>query len=88
MPTCATLKILKRELSANAMAIPSTHGGGAHGHLALIMPATDYLTLTGQAFDVPVHPRNAPEHTVGATAAQITEDNRLYKAAIWNSKCI
>ena len=79
-PTNATIQVLQRELYANARAIDSTRGGGAHGHLAIIMPADKYLLLAGVAFNAPVHPGNAPQHGAGATTAQITETNRQYAA--------
>ena len=43
---------------ANACAIPSTLGGGAHGHLGMIMPAVQYATLSagGAAYVNPVPP--------------------------------
>jgi hypothetical protein len=79
-PTNSTLQVLQREIYANARAIHSTRGGGAHGHLAIIMPAANYLARVGQAFVTPVHPRPAPVHAVNATNAQITETNRQYAA--------
>ncbi|MCK7513585.1 MAG: hypothetical protein MZV70_62560 [Desulfobacterales bacterium] len=41
-PTNTSLQLLQQELFANARAIFSTRGGGANGHLALVMPAPDY----------------------------------------------
>ena len=81
-PTFATLQVLKQELCANAMAIPSSRGGGAKGHLALVMTDAEYLTAAGVAFNAPVHPGDAPVHAAGATSAQITETNRQYKAQL------
>lgn len=79
-PTYTTLQLLQQELYANALANHSTRGGGAHGHLAVIMPAAAYLERSGQPFIVPVHPGAAPIHAVGATGPQITEVNRQYLA--------
>jgi len=81
-PTNKSLKLLKKELYANAMSIPSTRGGGAHGHLGLVLSAADYLAIAGQAFDLPAHPGAAPAHPVGATAAQISENVRIYNATL------
>lgn len=81
-PTNTTIKLLRKEVYANARAIPSTHGGGAHGHLGLIMPAAEYLALAGQAFDLPAHPGAAPVHGAAATAAQIAETIRIYNATL------
>lgn len=81
-PTSTSLKLLHKEVFTNARAIPSTRGGGAHGHLGLVMPAANYLALTGHAFMLPLHPGAAPVHAVGATAAQITETNRVFTATL------
>jgi hypothetical protein len=77
-PKSATIKLLQREVFANARAIHSTRGGGANGYLATCMPANIYLTRAGVAFDIPVHPGPQPVHAVAATSAQITATNRLY----------
>ncbi len=81
-PTNASLQLLQKELYSNGRAIYSTRGGGANGHLAVIMPAADYLARAGVDFDLPIHPGNTPVHAAGATSAQITETNRIYKQAI------
>jgi hypothetical protein len=62
IPTHANQQLLQRELYTDAHAIHSTRGGGAHGHLAIIMPPADYLNRLGQAFDLPIHPDTAPKH--------------------------
>lgn len=77
-PTNTTLQLLQKQLYANARAIYSTRGGGANGHLSLVMPAADYLARAGQAFVIPIHPGDAPVHAAAATAAQITETNRQF----------
>lgn len=59
------------------MSIPSTRGGGHHGYLALVIPATRYNAIPTTQ---PVHPGAAPNHAPGSTAAQIAETNRQYKA--------
>jgi hypothetical protein len=81
-PTNTTLQLLTQELYANARAIHSTRGGGANGHLALIMPDATYLARTGLAFNPPAHPGENPIHPPGATQAQINEINRLYYSAL------
>jgi hypothetical protein len=77
-PTAATLRTLQRQLVANAMAVHSNNGGGAHGHLSLVMTDAAYTALTGVAFVAPVHPGPAPVHAAGATQFQITETNRQF----------
>jgi hypothetical protein len=74
-PNNKSLQLLQKELYANARAVHSTRGGGANGHLAIIMPAPDYLTRTQIEFVPPVHPGVAPVHPVNATGNQIIEIN-------------
>jgi hypothetical protein len=81
-PTNESLTILKQQLYANAYAIHSLRGGGHHGHLALVLSATDYLARAGVAFVPPVHPGIGPTHAAGATQHQISETNRQYRVDI------
>jgi hypothetical protein len=77
-PTNTTLQRLQKPLYANARAIHSTRGGGANGHLALIMSDATYLARTAVPFAPPVHPGVAPVHAAAATGPAITETNRQY----------
>ena len=81
-PTYATVHKLQKELYANAKSIPSMLGGGQNGHLALVMTAAEYLVISAVTYDEPVHPGAQPGHQTNATAAQMTEANRLYDASI------
>lgn len=82
VPNLQSIRTLRRELYANARAIPTTLGGGANGHLALIMPDADYLARAGVAFPAPAHPGGLPAHAAAATTAQITQTNRTYDATL------
>ena len=44
-PTTAALITLRNEVKANAQAVHSTLGGGAHGHLGLVCSPETYATL-------------------------------------------
>ena len=77
-PTPSTLQIIERELTANAMEVPSTRGGGDHGHAALVTSPEDYLNMTGVAFVPPQHPGQAPVHAPNATNAQIHAADTTY----------
>lgn len=77
-PTNATLKLLQKEINANAMSVSSNRGGGAHGHLALTITYAEFQALTPIAFVPPVYPGDAPVHGAAATGPQITETNRQY----------
>jgi len=83
-PTNTSIQILAREVLANARAIPSIHGSGAHGHLGLVMQDAAYRLLTGSIpFTLPAHPGNAPTPpAAGANQFEISEQIRLYKATI------
>ena len=76
-PTPRTVRILREELYANACAIPSTLGGGAHGHLGMIMPNAQYITLSagGAAYVDPVPP---VEPVYGGAAAVIALQNNRF----------
>ena len=45
-PSFSDLKLLTREIKANAMAVHSTLGGGAHGHLGLVLTPAQYALLS------------------------------------------
>jgi len=83
-PTNTSIQILAQEVLANARAIPSIRGGGAHGHLGLVMTDAIYHTLTGSIpFMLPAHPGDAPTPpAAGATQFEIAEQIRIYKATI------
>jgi hypothetical protein len=67
-PSNASFKQLKTELYDNAMSVPSNRGGGAHGHLAIIMAFTqDGVMLgPGNQWEDPLNPGNTPD-ILGAT---------------------
>jgi hypothetical protein len=82
-PTPQALQRLKKELYANAMSVPSTRGGGQHGHLSLVMAPIDYELLDGAInFDPPIHPGQAPTHGPNATTAQIHAADTTYSRNI------
>ena len=82
-PTFINLKIIHQQLNANAMEIPSSRGGGQHGHLALVLSTAKYDAIpTTQPWVAPMHPGPAPVHGANPTAPQITEVNRAFKASL------
>jgi hypothetical protein len=80
-PSGATIKQLKKELYANSRSVHCELGSSVNGHLGIVMPPATYFTRAGNAFVVPVHPGTQVAHAVNATAAQITEANRIYDKA-------
>ena len=81
-PTNTTIKLLTKEIYANAHAIPSTQGSGNHGHLGFIMPAATYLALAGVAFQLPAHREDSPNLAATATQYQLAKGIRQYKTTI------
>ena len=56
-PTCHNLTNLEKEIIAILANIPTTLGGGNHGHIGVIMSTTDYNTMAqGTNFTNPVNP--------------------------------
>ncbi|GAX19836.1 hypothetical protein FisN_11Lu298 [Fistulifera solaris] len=81
-PTPYTLRILKRQVYANAGAIRSVRGGGAHGHLGAVMPDNEYFALTNQHFIPPPSPGPPPVPQQGDTQYVITATRQAYDAAV------
>ena len=55
-PTYASLNLLKKQLQANAASVPSTLGGGANGHLGLVLTPQQYTFISLRPFVRPNHP--------------------------------
>jgi hypothetical protein len=89
-PSNASFKKLKTELYDNAMSVPSNRGGGAHGHLAIIMAFAEYDVILGHGnqWEDPLNPNITPD-ILGdnATQFQIANNNRAFAASIveWNT---
>ena len=43
-------------INANAPSVISNLGGGAHGHLGLVLPSYEYKNITGTTYIKPEHP--------------------------------
>lgn len=77
-PTAETIAVLRKQLYANAKAIP-THLGGIYGHLSIMMDVTAYNALPGAIpFPPPANPGDLPAFTGTETQFQIQEVNRRY----------
>jgi hypothetical protein len=63
LPTNASLQGLKSPLCNNTGSVPSRRGGGAHGHLGIVMDAVNYMTVSNDIPWVnPVHSDELPVH--------------------------
>jgi hypothetical protein len=80
-PTFSDLRLLTREVKANAMAVHSTLGGGAHGHLGLVLTPAQYATLSPTPFVRPVFPATLVI-PAGTTAVAAANMERTYKEEI------
>jgi hypothetical protein len=68
-PMDQDITTLVKELIVNASSIPTTLGGGNHGHAGLIVDATKYLTEAGVAFVIPPNPGIYPAELAANAAA-------------------
>jgi len=82
LPTNSALCLLTKEIYANVCAIPSTHGGGTHGHLGLVMTTVDYQTISAITFLLPAHPGDAPVVPAGADQLVANKIVRVFKAEL------
>ena len=84
-PNAPIVQLLSKELYANAAAITSSQGGGAHGHLGLVMSAADYAAIPGTAAWVdPVNPGALAGAAVGGTAAAVAIQADAHRVATVN----
>eukprot|EP00957_Ditylum_brightwellii_P076915 5846226-Ditylum_brightwellii.AAC.2 len=68
-----SLLILKNEVKANAMMVPTTLDGGACGHLGLVLAPVYYSSIPGTAVYVrPTHPGRL-NLALGMTQYHITQ---------------
>ena len=55
-PTFESLSRLKRQLKANAQSVASDLGGGAHGHLGLVLSPAEYRSVSATPYQMPPLP--------------------------------
>ena len=70
-PTNQDLTTLEKELIAILANIPTTLGGGNHGHAGILMEPTRYLLTAGVPFNNPANPGNYPLTIAGNAAAGV-----------------
>jgi hypothetical protein len=64
--------LLEKELIAIAAMIPTTLGGGGHGHAGIIIELVKYLLMTnGIPFDAPANPGNYPANLANNATAGV-----------------
>jgi hypothetical protein len=82
-PTYETITAVARQLKANAASVQTELGGGALGHLAIMMLPAVYATLSVVPFVDPGNPGTAPVILLGATAAQIQTVIRHHETMLY-----
>ena len=55
-PDFQSLKTIKDELKANATTVPTDLGGGANGHLGLVLTPAEYANVNPINYVRPAHP--------------------------------
>ena len=81
-PTCETIKAVHVILKSNVASIPTTLGGGNHGHLGLVLQLALYTVVTGSNFTAPNNPGATPNIPKAATGAQIGAVTRQFHSEI------
>ena len=83
-PKNADLTTLKKELIAIAASIPTTLGGGNHGHAGIIVEPAKYLVMTGgTAFAPPANPGVYPAGlALNAAAGTRAREEAIHKELV------
>ncbi len=77
-PSYTSIVKFKEAINSQALAIPMA--GSTLGHLALVISDAEYTSVNNNvAFIEPTSPGLNPTHANTATAAQITETNRIFQ---------
>lgn len=84
-PDYTRLRTMRSEVYGNASAVPSSYGGGGHGHLGAIMPDATYFTKTGHHFVIPVDPGDydltIPNNATNAVRGRMESSHTAAKLA-------
>ena len=77
-PDSESLYKIRNELRANAKSVYSNLSDGAHGHLALVMTATQYGLVSNMVFVRPIHPGTLliPAATTAAQSQVLREHHK------------
>jgi hypothetical protein len=67
-PTFQDIQVTARLLNANAFSVPSMAGGGAHGHLGIIMTQVEYAAISASPWVDPYNPNTTPFIPPGTNA--------------------
>jgi hypothetical protein len=65
-------------LNSSAISIPSMAGGGANGHLGIIMTQVEYATISPSPWVEPYNPHAVPIIPPGTTAVDAAQNARVH----------
>jgi hypothetical protein len=77
-PTFKDIQVTTRLLNANAISIPSMAGGGAHGHLGIIMTQVEYAAISASPWVEPFNPNDIPIIPSGTNAVDADQLARMH----------
>jgi hypothetical protein len=77
-PTFEDIQIRTRLLNANAISIPSMAGGGAHGHLGIIMSQVEYAAVSASPWVEPFNPNAIPIIPSGTNTVDAAQLARMH----------
>jgi hypothetical protein len=77
-PTFEDIKITTRLLNDNTINIPSMTGGGAHGHLGIIMAQVEYAEISTSPWVETYNPNAIPTIPPGTTAVDAAQIARMH----------
>ena len=78
-PNYVTINTMMQLLYGNSASLPTTLGGGQHGHIRIIMIPQLYTTLANTPYESPPDPGITPNHATGASAAIRKTDFLVHK---------
>ena len=93
-PSYASLLKLKKQLKSNAKSVSTDLGGGAHGHLGLVLSPEEYGTVSQTPYEFPDHPgefnlpRNSSSDEAMILREHYYEELRLYQEAVEVKKAL
>jgi hypothetical protein len=77
-PTFENIQVTTCLISANAISVPSVAGGGAHGHLGIIMTYVEYADISATPWLEPFNPGAIPIIPAGTNAVDAAQIARMH----------
>eukprot|EP00957_Ditylum_brightwellii_P188638 14360929-Ditylum_brightwellii.AAC.1 len=78
-PDYAAINIIMQQLYENAATIPSSLGGGAHGHIGLVIEPMLYSSLSATSYNAPSAPTRTTLPGNASSQVRYDEDSRYKK---------